>query len=150
MKGNAIAGFGIYATRNIKKGQTLFHGEGRSQRVITKRFVENNWTEEEKLHFRRYAYPVSEEVFILWDDDPSNWAPQNHSCEPNSAFDGLDVVAIKNIKQDEELTLDYAQFLDENMEPFQCHCGSAKCRGLIMGIKNNSLTRREAEIKIEA
>jgi D-alanine-D-alanine ligase len=150
MKGNAISGFGIYATRTIKKGEILFHGEGKSQRVITKRFVENNWSEEEKLHFRRYAYPVSDEIFILWDDDPSNWAPQNHSCEPNSAFDGLDVTAIKNIKAGEELTLDYAQFLDENMEPFQCHCGSSKCRGLIMGIKNNSLTKRESMIKIEA
>lgn len=148
MKGNSIAGFGIYATRNIKEGEIVFKGEGKSQRIITKRYVENNWNEEEKLHFRRYAYPISEELFILWDEDPSEWAPQNHSCEPNTAFDGLNVHTLRNIKKNEELTLDYAQFLDENMEPFHCQCKAANCRGLIIGIKNNSLTEREQEIKI--
>lgn len=143
MKGNSIAGYGIYASRVIKEGEIIFKGEGRSQRIITKRYVEKNWNEDEKMHFRRYAYPVSEELFILWDEDPSEWAPQNHSCDPNTAFDGLNVLAIKNIHKGEELTLDYAQFLDENMEPFQCRCGSPKCRGLIMGVPENSLTVRE-------
>lgn len=149
MKGNSIAGFGIYATREIKKGEILFKGEGRSQRIITKRFVDKNWNEDEKLHFRRYAYPVSEELFILWDEDPSEWAPQNHSCDPNTAFDGLNVMALKDIRNGEELTLDYAQFLDENMEPFQCRCGAANCRGLIMGVPENSLSNREQYKKKE-
>jgi D-alanine-D-alanine ligase-like ATP-grasp enzyme len=148
MKGNSIAGFGIYANRYIKKGEIIFTGEGKAQRIITKRYVEKNWGEEEKMHFRRYAYPVSEELFILWDEDPSEWAPQNHSCSPNTAFNGLNVIAIQNIKSGEELTLDYAEFLDENMEPFQCQCRSANCRGLISGIKNNSLTEREQEMKV--
>lgn len=143
MRGNSIAGYGIYASRDIKEGEIIFKGEGKAQRIITKRFVEKNWKEDEKMHFRRYAYPVSEELFILWDDDPSEWAPQNHSCEPNSMYDGLNEIAIKDIKKGEELTLDYAQFLDENMEPFQCQCGSSNCRGFIIGIKNNSLTGRE-------
>ncbi len=99
------------------------------------------------MHFRRYAYPVSEELFILWDDDPSEWAPQNHSCDPNTAFDGLNVFAIKNISGGEELTLDYAQFLDENMESFDCKCGALQCRGEISGIPHNSLTIREANLQ---
>jgi D-alanine-D-alanine ligase-like ATP-grasp enzyme len=147
MKGNSIAGFGIYASRNIAKNEVIFKGEEKSQRLVTKRFVENNWNENEKLHFRRYAYPVSDELFILWDENPSGWAPQNHSCDPNTFFDGLNVLAAGNISKDEELTLDYSEFLDDNMEPFECRCGSKKCRGLIMGIKNNSLTQRESSIK---
>ncbi|NOT50884.1 MAG: SET domain-containing protein-lysine N-methyltransferase [Chitinophagaceae bacterium] len=147
MKGNSIAGYGIYASRNIKEGEIIFKGEGRSQRVITKRFVEKNWNEEEKMHFRRYAYPVSEELFILWDDDPSEWAPQNHSCDPNTAFDGLNVLAVRNISKGEELTLDYTEFLDENMEPFQCQCTAANCRGTIEGIRHNSLTHREVNLQ---
>jgi D-alanine-D-alanine ligase len=143
MKGNSIAGFGIYASREIKKGELIFKGEEKAQRIVTKRYVDNNWSEDEKLHFRRYAYPVSDELFILWDEDPSEWAPQNHSCDPNTAFDGLNVFAVKNIEKGEELTLDYAQFLDDNMEPFECRCGSANCRGMIIGVKNNSLTHRE-------
>jgi len=143
MKGNSIAGFGIYANRPIKKGEIIFKGEGRAQRIITKRFVEKNWNEDEKLHFRRYAYPLSKQVFILWDDDPAEWAPQNHSCSPNTAFAGLNVVALSDIAAGQELTLDYADFLDENMEPFDCQCGSRQCRGLITGPIHNTLTLRE-------
>jgi len=144
MKGNSISGYGIYASRNIQKNEVVFKGEGRSQRIITRRFVEKNWTEDEKLHFRRYAYPISDEVFILWDEEPSEWAPQNHSCEPNTAFDGLNVIALTEIKKGTELTLDYAQFLDKNMEPFDCQCGTPSCKKHIFGINHNSLTHREA------
>lgn len=143
MKGNSIAGYGIYANRDIRKGEVIFKGEGRAQRIITKKFVEKNWNEDEKLHFRRYAYPVSDEVFILWDDDPSEWAPQNHCCTPNTEFDGLNVLAIADISKGQELTLDYANFLDEHMEPFDCQCGAKACRGKISGQPGNSLNLRE-------
>jgi D-alanine-D-alanine ligase len=99
------------------------------------------------MHFRRYAYPVSEELFILWDEDPTEWAPQNHSCDPNTSFDGLNMLTAKNISKGQELTLDYAEFLDENMEPFECHCGSSICRGFISGIPHNSLTHREVNLQ---
>lgn len=146
IKGTSIAGFGVYAKENIAAGDTIFTGEGRSQRLITRRHVETHWNDEEKETFRRYAYPLSREVFILWDENPSEWAPQNHSCDPNAGYDGLNVVALRNIKKGEELTLDYATFLDENMEPFQCNCGAKNCRGLITGIPGNSVTKRESGI----
>jgi hypothetical protein len=56
---------------------------------------------------------------------------------------GLNVVALRNIKKGEELTLNYASFLDETMEPFNCRCGASNCRGLITGITHNSVTERE-------
>lgn len=146
MKGNSIAGYGIYAQSGIRKGEVIFKGEGRSQRIITKRFVEQNWNENEKLHFRRYAYPISDQVFILWDDDPSEWAPQNHCCDPNTQYDGLDVRALRDIPKGEELTLDYAHFLDESMEPFDCQCGAKTCRGRISGKAGNSLNLREQDL----
>jgi D-alanine-D-alanine ligase len=70
-------------------------------------------------------------VYVLWDEDPSAWAPQNHSCEPNTQYEGLNVVAIKPIKEGEELTLDYATFLDGEMESFVCNCGSVNCKKII-------------------
>lgn len=75
MKGNAIAGYGIYAARPISKGEVVFKGEGRAQRIITKPYVDKNWTDAEKQVFAHYAYPVSGQVYILWDDDPTQWAP---------------------------------------------------------------------------
>jgi len=147
MRGNSIAGYGIYAVRAISKGEVVFKGEGRSQRIITKRHVEKYWNEEEKLNFRRYAYPISEEVFILWDEEPSEWAPQNHSCEANTAFDGLDVRALRDVAGGEELTLDYAHFLDHNMEPFDCQCGAPLCKQLIQGLQANTLNLREQTLR---
>ncbi|MEO6719561.1 MAG: SET domain-containing protein-lysine N-methyltransferase [Ferruginibacter sp.] len=145
MRGNSIAGYGIYAARNIAGDDLVFKGEEFPQRIVTRRYVQENWNNKEKEIFRRYAYPLSKEVFLLWDHDPTGWAPQNHSCDPNTTYLGLNVVALRNIKRGEELTLDYTSFLDENMEPFQCQCGSSKCRGIITGIANNSVTKREEQ-----
>jgi D-alanine-D-alanine ligase len=144
MKGNAIAGYGIYATQNIAAKDLIFRGEGMEQRIITRNYVERYWNVKEKETFRKYAYPLSKEVFLLWDNNPSGWAPQNHSCDPNTTYEGLNVVALRDIAKGEELTLNYATFLDEHMEPFNCQCGSANCCGLVTGIVNNSVTEREA------
>jgi D-alanine-D-alanine ligase len=140
---NAISGFGIYARINIAKNEVIFNGEGRSQRIITKRFAIENWTPEAQQNFARYAYPISSEVFVLWDENPAEWAPQNHSCDANTTFDGLNVVANRLIKTGEELTLDYSTLLDENAQSFECQCKSVNCKGIIEGIKGNSITYRE-------
>jgi len=143
MRGNTISGYGIYASENIEMDELIFKGEELSQRIVTRKYVTQNWKERDKENFRRYAYPISKEVFLLWDQNPSEWAPQNHSCNPNTAYQGLNVIATRKISKEEELTLDYAAFLDENMEPFNCKCGANNCRGLITGIVNNSVTERE-------
>lgn len=142
MKGNSIAGYGIYATQNIPAGEIIFKLEESAQRIVTRKHVDQNWNEKEKEIFRKYAYPLSKEVFLLWDDNPSNWAPQNHSCDPNTAYNGLNVIASRPIAKGEELTLNYASFLDENMEPFTCQCGAYNCSRWITGIPNNSVTTR--------
>lgn len=145
MKGNAIAGYGIYATRDIAPDELIFKGEEMPQRIVTRNHVERSWNVKEKEIFRKYAYPLSKELFLLWDNDPANWAPQNHCCDPNSFYDGLNVVASRRISKGEELTLNYAAFLDEHMEPFDCRCGAAGCCGWITGTKNNSVTERESK-----
>jgi D-alanine-D-alanine ligase len=145
MKGNAIAGYGIYATQNLPTKALIFKGEEMAQRIVTRNYVDCYWDVKEKETFRKYAYPLSKEVFLLWDNNPANWAPQNHSCDPNTAYEGLNVVALRNIQQGEELTLNYASFLDENMEPFNCRCGAANCCGRVTGIPHNSVTERESQ-----
>lgn len=138
VRNNAISGFGIYATKALQPGDLIFKGEEMSQRIVTKKWVAENWNEEEQLTFKRYAYPLGKEVFLLWSFLPQDWAPQNHSCNANTAFDGLNIIAKRQIPPEEELTLDYASFLDENAEPFNCLCGAANCRGLIKGEEGNS------------
>lgn len=133
IKGNSIAGYGIYAKYDLPKNTLLFKGEERAQRIVTKKYVDENWDERAQLNFRKYAYPISSDTYILWDLRPEEWAPQNHSCDANCAYKGLNVMTNRAVQKGEELTLDYAAFLDHTMEPFECQCGSSKCRGLIKG-----------------
>jgi D-alanine-D-alanine ligase-like ATP-grasp enzyme len=143
IQGSPISGYGIHATRPIGAGEVVFHGEERAQRVVTRSHVEQTWSAAELESFRHYAYPLSDEVFVLWDSNPSEWAPQNHSCDPNTAFVGLNVVATRPIATGEELTLDFATLLGETSASFQCNCGSPKCRGQVSGTPGNSVTLRE-------
>jgi D-alanine-D-alanine ligase-like ATP-grasp enzyme len=128
-------GFAMYAARDLPAGAVVFEGEGRAQRIITRSHVERAWSAADREVFYRYAYPIGRDVFILWDRLPTGWAPQNHSCDPNTAFVGLNVVARRDIWLGEELTVDYATFYDGHMTPFDCSCGSPNCRGHIVGGK---------------
>jgi hypothetical protein len=143
VRADALNGYGIVAQKDIRKGDVIFQLEGTPLRVITKRYAEKNWTPQQLKDFRAYAYPISDKVFILWDNDPMSWAPQNHSCNPNTAYDGLNLVALRDIPADEELTLDYADLLDETLQAFECSCGSLNCRRIISGTPGNSITVRE-------
>jgi hypothetical protein len=147
MKGNSIAGFGIYATQPINPGEVIFTGEERSQRIVTKRFVEQHWLPEEKVLFRHYAVPLSSDVYVLWDQNPSEWAPQNHSCNANTGYEGLNLVALRPIAAGEELTLDYATLLDEQAETFDCQCGAPNCRRTVSGTAGNSVSSREQNFR---
>ncbi len=143
IQGNSIVGYGIFAKKNIAAGEVIFKGEELAQRIVTKKYVDRNWSLSEKRQFAQYAYPISEEVYILWDKNPANWAPQNHSCDANTVYNGLNVVALASIEAGDELTLDYGYFLDNTMEPFACKCKSKNCRGQIKGLANNTITFRE-------
>ena len=142
LKGNAIAGYGIYATRDIAANEIIFKGEEKAQRIVTKQYVDINWNKKQQEDFARYAYPISKNVFILWDDDASEWAPQNHSCNANTQYLGLNVIGTRNIAKDEELTLDYALLLNDTAQAFECCCGATNCRGKIFGHKENSIEKR--------
>jgi D-alanine-D-alanine ligase len=133
MRGDSISGYGIYAIRNIKKGEVLYHGEGRPHRIVTRHFIDQHWDETEKKKFRQYAWPLGGNVYAIWDEEPHEWSPQNHSCNANTRMQGLNMIASRDIETGEELTLDYAVFLDNTMESFNCSCGAENCRGTISG-----------------
>jgi len=126
-------GFAMYAARDLPAGSVVFEGEGRAQRIVTRSHVERTWSQADREVFYRYAYPIGPDVFVMWDREPAGWAPQNHSCDPNTAFLGLNLTAVRDIRAGEELTVDYATFYDGHMTPFDCSCGSPKCRGRIVG-----------------
>lgn len=144
MQGNALSGYGIFAAMPFQCGDIVYTGEERAHRIVTRQHVERSWSTDDATLFRHYAYPLSDEVYALWDADSSTWAPQNHSCEPNTEFFGLNVVALRDIALGEELTIDYARSMNESSASFECHCGSRQCRKHIAGQPGNSVTARES------
>jgi hypothetical protein len=128
---NGVAGFGIRATEDFERGEVVFQGEERSYRLATRQHILSNWPASQIEVFGQYAMPVGNGVFMLWDEDPGEWAPQNHSCNPNTAFSGLNLVALRDIRAGEELTIDYAAFSNPDAAPFMCKCGSSNCRGRV-------------------
>lgn len=66
MRGDAIAGYGIVAARALQAGEAIFRGEERPFRLVTRRHVETHWGATEQELFRRYAYPISAEVYAIW------------------------------------------------------------------------------------
>ena len=59
----------------------------------------------------------------------------NHSCEPTVFFDTttMKLVALKEIKDGEEMTFFYPSTEWEMTQPFNCYCGSQRCLGNIRG-----------------
>jgi SET domain-containing protein len=43
------------------------------------------------------------------------------------------LIALRDIRLDEELTIDYGSFANPDAAPFACSCGMENCRGTIRG-----------------
>ncbi|MGV3619586.1 MAG: SET domain-containing protein-lysine N-methyltransferase [Archangium sp.] len=115
-------GYGVKATRDFAEGELLADVEGVTWR-------EGEWWDD------TYTLRVTDAVSFDMVDQ-TRWI--NHSCEANSEVDlGLDengepwakVYAWRDIKAGEEITYDY-EFSADFAE--KCHCGAAKCRGVIV------------------
>ncbi len=114
-------GKSIFAKRGFKKNETVFVVFG----PITKKPS-------------MYTVPIGFELYI----DPLPPVKYLcHSCNPSCGIKNRnEVVAMRNIKKDEEITIDYAMIVPNyapellklaNMskKDLKCKCGSKNCRG---------------------
>jgi D-alanine-D-alanine ligase len=126
--------YGMYATRLIQPGEVIVPFEEQAHVLVTKTHVFENWGEPKRSWFPAYAYPLTDEVYVMWSDEPEDWKPLNHSCDPNAWLQGLDMVARRPIQAGEQITVDYATFCNEMMKDFECNCGVDLCRGTVRGM----------------
>lgn len=126
-----IATYGIFAMQDLQAGEVIVPGESRPQRIATLSQIQSHWRTVDRAAFLRYTYPVSQDVMVLRHSDPADWLVQNHSCSPNTAYQGLDLIALRDIVAGTELTIDFATFRDENQLEFECQCRSPQCRGQV-------------------
>jgi len=127
----AGTGFGLFAARPLDAGEIVQRGEEQPVRLVTRDHVRRAWSPTERDLFRSYAWPLTDGVHAIWSDDPEQWRPLNHSCDPNTWLCGLDLVTRRPVADGEELTIDYATFTGPELEPFDCACGASVCRGRI-------------------
>lgn len=125
--------YGTFAVRPIGRDEVIERHEGGPHHLVTRRHVEEHWGSLERAWFERYAYPLTDEVWVVWSQDPADWKPINHSCDPSAWLRGLDLVARRDLAAGDEVTLDYATFCAPPMRAFDCACGAAECRGTVRG-----------------
>jgi D-alanine-D-alanine ligase len=133
VRARAQGDYGLFATRDLAPGEPILTFEERPHHLVSLSHVEARWGERERSWFAHYAWPLSEDVWVIWSQDPEEWRPLNHSCEPTAWLEGLDVVARLALCAGEEITLDYATYCNERLPNFVCRCGAGACRGVVTG-----------------
>jgi len=126
-------GYGLFTTQPFSAGQRIVTFEGKAHRVVTRRHVESVWREPFRSWFTYRAWPLTDEVWVVWSPDPEDWTPIDHSCDPSCWLEGLDIVARRDLAAGVEITVDYATMYNEVMPDFECTCGADSCRGTIRG-----------------
>lgn len=122
VKQSKIEGNGLFATRDIKKDEIIG--------IVKGPVVPDNNDSYKKYSFN-HLHAIGNGKAILNQEITKNI---NHSCEPNCGMKSIiQVVAMRDIKKDEEITVDY-DTLEDDWE-MVCNCGSKNCRKTIKGYK---------------
>lgn len=122
-------GFGMFAARDIAPGELIYRLEEQPHTLVSYDWVQQHWSPIYKSFFRDFCYPITDDLYVMWDIHPDNWKPINHSCDPNAWVTGLDLFARNHIKAGEQITMDYSTMYCSDHMTFTCMCGSPLCRG---------------------
>lgn len=130
MRGSSISGRGLFAKGLIKRGKLIVDFNGGKGK-----FVDSSEADRLYSHGDDYFLQVENNLYFAATrkDEIENEDYINHSCNPNCGIRGsLQIVAMRDIKLDEEITFDYAMSESSNYR-MNCNCGSDNCRKVITG-----------------
>ena len=146
IKKSKIDNRGLYAATNIKKDTKIIEYKGK---IITVKETETN----PKFDNDKAIYLINlNKKYDLDGDFKYNTARLiNHSCDPNCEVDGVGlklwIYAVKDIKENEELTYDYGFSFDKDYKDFPCKCGAKKCVGYIVNSQSRWRIKKSKKIK---
>lgn len=125
MRVSEKGGRAVFAREDIEPGRVLVVWGGT---VLCRRDLHRL-----PLRQRRLTLQVDDDAYLVSDDEgPADWV--NHSCDPNAGLRGqITLVALRPIRQAEEICFDYAMTDGSDYDTFDCGCGTATCRGRITG-----------------
>lgn len=122
----------LIAIRPVAAGTTLFSLIGRESPTPTRYSVQVG----PGLHLDQdCARDITDVVHRFY------WRYMDHHCDPTTVIRGRAVIALRHIAQGERVTFDYNTTEYDMAESFRCHCGSARCVGMVRGARH--LTARQ-------
>lgn len=122
IQNSTISGKGIFATRNFDPGEKVYEY---SKGKLIKKGEVSSLSKEEQEHLNI----IDKDLYELL-EGPAGYV--NHSCDPNAVEKDRIGYALKPIKKDEEITVDYRVSAYDEWE-MKCNCGSKNCEGIITG-----------------
>ena len=138
---SATQGLGAFATRAIPAGTRLIEYVGQR---MTPEEADAKYDDEDGERHHTFLFAIDDDVVIDAAVDGNDARFINHSCDPNCDAVIEDkriwIETIRDVRRGEELAYDYAYILEERHSPavkrrYPCYCGSANCRGTILGKK---------------
>jgi SET domain-containing protein len=133
-----IAGKGLFATQEIKKGTRIIQYIGEK--------IPKSASEERLDDDNAYIMYLNTRYDIDGKTRQNRARYINHSCDPNCALDNTGraiwIVAIRDIPAGEELSYDYG-FAPAECAEYPCNCGAKNCCGYILAREYWGLLERQ-------
>ncbi|MCA9898850.1 MAG: SET domain-containing protein [Anaerolineales bacterium] len=122
-KGN----YGLFARDAIAEGELVICWAGYV--ATTEEFEQLSAFE------REHSVQIEEDLYQVpygQAHDPGDYV--NHSCDPNLGLSSsISLIALRDIRPDEEVCFDYAMTDSTPYDEFTCGCGTDLCRGIVTG-----------------
>jgi len=135
---SSVHGYGAFATRDIKKGETIDEYLGDR---ITHAQADKRYEDHDENDNHTFLFIVDKKTVIDAGIGGNDARFINHKCDPNCESEikkgRVFIVATRKIAKGEELGYDY-QIGREKDDPenvdeiYACRCGSPKCRGTML------------------
>ena len=121
---SSIEGLGINIGEDAKRGEVICRIKGDMQFKVNKSrrdaLAHPNWVGVTKDH---------------WIDPDKPFKFLNHSCNPSAGVRGkVELVALRDMKEGEEITVDYSTIEGDPRWEMPCACKQANCRKIIRSI----------------
>ncbi|CAG0992705.1 hypothetical protein BURK1_02357 [Burkholderiales bacterium] len=133
-----IHGRGVFATRTIRKGETVIEYRGR--RTTWEDASGQPESGDDPHHTFLFSLDDGRVIDAAVRGNSARWI--NHSCAPNcEAYEDergrVFIAARRTIRAGEELAYDYRLSIDGRVGPrmrkaYACRCGARRCRGTML------------------
>ncbi|MFA5175971.1 MAG: SET domain-containing protein [Candidatus Nanoarchaeia archaeon] len=126
IKKSKIEGKGIFAHKSIKKYEKVFK--------FADRVIKINHKHGCHCKICKRCIQIDKFNWLYPNQESYGWY-LNHNCNPSCGIKGKYIVALKNIRPKEEISIDYSTTNNDEVWEMKCYCNNSKCRNKIKSIQ---------------